>query len=347
MARISEVLTAKAVATRWEASAKLRKPYLFEGLFPARKKLGLELSWIKGARKAPVAMQLSSFDAKVIPLSRGTFEKTSAEMPFFKNSLNVNEKQRQELHMINESYQEAIKAVVSEIFDDALTLLEASDLVLEQFRASAVVNGAIAYESNGQTVNVDYGYEDWQKVTLGNNDKWTATATADPIAKLGELADLVAEKGGVRPSYVVMNTATLSALKKVTAVKDAIYVLGEGKITPSTKDVKNHIQDEAQLTVLVYDKGYMDEASGAFTKFVPDGKAVLIPEGDLGNTWFGTTPEESDLMTAKSASVSIVDTGKAVTTYHGDDPVVSTTKVSMIALPSFEQAGSCVTITAY
>lgn len=347
MARISEVLTAKAVATRWEASAKLRKPYLFEGLFPARKKLGLELSWIKGARKAPVAMQLSSFDAKVIPLSRGTFEKTKAEMPFFKNSLNVNEKQRQELHMINEAYEDAIKSIVNEIFNDALTLLEASDLVLEQFRASAVVNGAIVYESNGQFVNVDYGYEDWQKVTLGTNDKWTATDNADPIGKLSELADQVAEKGGVRPAYVVMNTSTFSALKKVKAVRDAIYVLADGKIAPSTADVKKHILDEAQLTVLIYDKGYMNETSGAFTKFVPDGKVVLIPEGDLGNTWFGTTPEESDLMTSKVANVSIVDTGKAVATYHGTDPVVSTTKVSMIALPSFEQAGNCVTITAY
>ena len=65
---------------------------------------------------------------------------------------------------------------------------------------------------------------------------------------------------------------------------------------------------------------------------------VLFPSGTLGKTWFGTTPEESDLMTGANASVSIVDTGVAITTMKHDDPVNVETKVTMICLPSFEQA---------
>ena len=62
----------------------------------------------------------------------------------------------------------------------------------------------------------------------------------------------------------------------------------------------------------------------------------MIPEGTLGNTYFGTTPEEADLMASNVANVSVIDTGVAVTTSRKVDPVNVDTKVSMIFLPSFE-----------
>ena len=73
-------------------------------------------------------------------------------------------------------------------------------------------------------------------------------------------------------------------------------------------------------------------------KFIPDDLVVLFPAGALGKTWFGTTPEESDLMTGSTANVSITDTGVAVTTTKQTDPVNVETKVTMICLPSFEMA---------
>ena len=65
---------------------------------------------------------------------------------------------------------------------------------------------------------------------------------------------------------------------------------------------------------------------------------VEFPSGQLGNTWFGTTPEESDLMTGSVANVSITDTGVAVTTIQKADPVRVETKVTMICLPDFPTA---------
>ena len=65
---------------------------------------------------------------------------------------------------------------------------------------------------------------------------------------------------------------------------------------------------------------------------------TLLPAGALGNTWFGTTPEEADLMGGANANVQIVNTGVAVTTYNTVDPVNVNTKVSQISLPSFEAA---------
>ena len=88
---------------------------------------------------------------------------------------------------------------------------------------------------------------------------------------------------------------------------------------------------------MVNDKRYADE-SGNAVKFMPANTFVMFPDGDLGNTWFGTTPAESDLMSGNVANVSITDTGVAVTTVQKADPVNVETIVSMICLPSFEQA---------
>lgn len=77
---------------------------------------------------------------------------------------------------------------------------------------------------------------------------------------------------------------------------------------------------------------------GAAVKYVPDDTFVLFPTGNLGFTWFGTTQEESDLLSSGVANVSITDTGVAITTMPKSDPVNVETKVSMISLPSFEAA---------
>lgn len=65
---------------------------------------------------------------------------------------------------------------------------------------------------------------------------------------------------------------------------------------------------------------------------------TIFPEGKLGTFWFGTTPEQSDLMASNVANVSVVDVGVAVTTSQKVDPVNVETKVSMIGMPDFPTA---------
>jgi hypothetical protein len=97
------------------------------------------------------------------------------------------------------------------------------------------------------------------------------------------------------------------------------------------------------LTITVYTKKYALTVAGASQQFFPDNVFTLLPDGKLGDTYFGTTPEEADLMTgASQAQVQIVNTGVAVTTYKKIHPVNVETIVSAICLPSFEMADSVI-----
>lgn len=332
---IYDIVTSKEIASYWDVKSQYEAPYFGESKFPANKKLGLDLSWIKGANGAPVALQPSAFDAKVIPLSREGFEKLSYEMPFFKNSLVVDEKTRQELNMVLASNnQSAIDLVVGRIFDDQTNLVRYARLAMEKMRMQILTTGAITIADNGVKLSYDFGVPTANKVTP--DVKWDNADNADPIADIEKWLDQIENSKGVRPTEALLNSVTLGYLTKVASIKNAIYVVANGTVTPTKQQVLKYLFDQTGVTFYVYNKGYSD--NGVFTKFVADGTVVFMPEGALGNTWFGTTPEESDLMTGTDAQVSIVDTGVALTTTKLTDPVNVSTKASMICLPSFELA---------
>ena len=110
---------------------------------------------------------------------------------------------------------------------------------------------------------------------------------------------------------------------------------GEGFI--SDTKILTFLSDELGIEIVRNDKRYIDE-DGDTQRYVPDDVFVMFPAGQLGNTWFGVTPEESDLLNSSAANVSITDTGVAVTTITHADPVQVETKVTMFCLPDFPTA---------
>lgn len=345
MSGIAELITSKAIAAYWKIKKNERAPYFGENLFPNDKKLGLDLAWIKGARKAPVKLMLSAFDAKSIPLNRGNVSKLSTDMPFFKNSMDIGEKQRQELNKLigSNANQKMVDIVVRDIFNDKMHLLENAALTREIMRMEILTTGALSLADNGQSYSYDYGVPSNHKVTP--TVKWDQSTTADPVADINAWLDAIDDETGSRPTRGVMNGNTLKLIQNCDSIKNAIYVLGQGKVTPTRAEVVNYLQKETNVIFAINNKGYQN-ANGTSTKFIADGTVVLFPEGKLGNTWFGTTPEESDLMAgAAAAQVEIVDTGVAITTTIKTDPVNVETKVSMICLPSFEMAEEVIIAT--
>ena len=337
MAKIYDLVTSKALASYWTVASQYRSPYFGESKFPNKKKLGLKLEFVKGAKNAPVMLYPSALDAKVIPISRQGFEIQSEKMPFFKNSMLVNEEMRQELNMIAESNDTAIKTIVDRIYDDEMTLLENASITREILRMQALTTGMISVNANGQALSYDYGLPVANKVTP--NVLWTNAETADPIADINAWKLQISSKTGTELTEGLLNSVTLTYIQKAKAVKDMAFVnIANTPASLSKARALQILKEETGITFYVYDKGY--DNNGTFTKFVADGTVVLMPESDLGSTWFGTTPEESDLMggVGTKASVNIVDTGVAVATYKEEDPVTVVTKVSEIVLPSFEMA---------
>ena len=336
---IFDLVKAPELTAYWEERMQDEAPYLGEELFPNDKKLGLKLDWIKGAKGLPVVLKPSAFDAKAQPRGRLGFDKLSAEMPFFKESSYIDEELRQQLNMVMETGNQAyIDAVVNRVFDDEMRLLRGARARREEMRMMALTTGAIAITANGQAYSYDYGVPASHKVAPST--LWSNLSTADPIEDIRAWMDTIENDTGVRPTRAVCNRTVWGYLRKNQNIIKSLFVLSNGQVGAlSDARLTQYLGDELGLDLVVYSKRYMNDA-GTAAAFIPSDLFVLFPEGNLGNTWFGTTPEESDLMGGKVANVSITDTGVAVTTVQQSDPVNVETKVTMICLPSFESADS-------
>lgn len=332
---IYELVTADAITSYWEEVAGGLPPYLGDELFPSDKKLGLDLKWIKGSKGLPIVLKPAAYDSKAVKRPRIGFEKLTASMPFFKESMGIDEETRQKLNMVMETGNQAyIDSVMNKVFDDETQLLRGARAQRERMKMMALTTGTISIAANGQAYDYDYGIPADHKGTVSTS--WSVD-TADIYGDIERILDKIETDTGVRPSRAVVTQKTWGYFRKNKDFRNAI--LGNNSAAPvSDNQIKTYLRDNLQIEVIKYTKKYKDE-NVQEQAFIPDDVFVAFPSGKLGTGWFGTTPEESDLMSGNNkADVSITDTGVAVTTSKEIDPVSVDTKVTMIFLPSFEAA---------
>lgn len=343
--RITDIFSSAAVAKRETEAASNRIPYFGEGLFPARKKLGLDLKWIKAHKGLPVSLAPSNFDAKSTLRGREGFSVTREEMPFFRESMLVKEEDEQEIMRVQESDDPYAMEILRSIYDDTDTLVEGARVVPERMRmqllAPADGSPGIFIEHKGVTYKYNYDQDgsyatnNYMAITTAA-DKWSATDTADPLTDIRTAQDAVEERTGSRPTVLLLSRKTMNYLIDNKRIQSAVLAQNlTANIFPDDDMVKNILKRKLGITIVVYAKQYKDE-SGTAHKFYPDDMVTLLPAGTLGNTWYGTTPEER-AGSNKAADVSIVDTGIAVTVVENVNPVNTETIVSEIVLPSYER----------
>ncbi|MCL2461421.1 MAG: major capsid protein [Defluviitaleaceae bacterium] len=335
MAGIFDYVTANEMGSYYNVISGGKAPYLGEELFPADKRLGLDLSWFKGAKGLPVVLKAAGFDTGTPLRERIGVEKIETEMPMFKEATLIKERDRQDLNKIlgsgNQSY---IDLALKRIFDDNLALIDGAKAQLERMRMQLLSRGGIEIASNGIALEYDYQMD---AMHTGEADTaWSDLDNANPVEDLQNWMDVIENDTGLRPARGICSRKTWNYLLRNKAIKTELNALAGAGIYILDDVMAQYLMSRLGLKLTVYGKKFIDE-SNAPKAFYPDDTVTLMPEESLGTTWFGTTPEESDLLGSAAANVCVVETGIAVTTVKKTDPVNVETKVTMIALPSFER----------
>ena len=340
MARFTDAFTAPAIAAIVNENASNRIPYLGEGLFPRVQKSGLTLKWFKQNLGLPVILKPSAFDANATIRSRQGLEVIDTEMAYFKEAMIVKEQDIQdyETQIENSPY---AREILDRNFRDAETLIESARVVEERMRMSLLANAAgkpsISIAAEGVTYAYDFDpngtYAANNFTELQGTSVWSDLDDSDPLNDVQAAQDAVEAKTGERPAYMLCSKATMNLLKKNEKIRSAILAQNTtANIFMTDNRVKEIFSNELGITIIVYTKQYVDE-SGNTKKFYPDGMVTLLPNGILGNTYKGVTPEEHR---AGELNVQIVDEGTAVAVNTSFDPVQTVTKASEVVLPSFE-----------
>ena len=334
-----DVIDSRAIAVAATHDASNDIPYLGLQFFPEQKKMGLDLKWIKTHQGLPVTLKPSNFDAIPVLRAREGLKTEQTQMAFFRESMHIKEEDEQEIMRIQEANDPYLAAVLRSIYDDTTRLVRGAEVVPEIMRMQLLTGQNIVLSSDGVNYTYDYDPNNAWKGTnysaLSGTSVWT-NAAATPIADIIRAKKALAKKG-ISAAYIIMNSNTFALFVNNAEVRNNILAQNiTANITLSDDDIKNVIKNRTGLTVVIYDKMYKDYA-GADQNFYPDNYVTLLPAGKLGNTWFGTTPEERTARQVADVDVTMYGTGIAVAVKVEYGPPAKTlTTASEIVLPSFE-----------
>lgn len=340
---VESVVNARSIALAATEAASNSIPYLGLAFFPEQKKAGIDLRWIKSHKGLSPILAPSNFDALPVIRAREGIKIENTEMPFFRESMQITERDMIDLARVEDETDPYLKSALQSIYDDTNTLVRSAEVVSEVMRMQLLTatggHPQIGISADGVTYSYNYDpngdYAANNYVSLSGTSVWSDATNSKPIDDLNE-AKLAVAANGYNATRVLMNSTTFALLRASEQVKSVAQ--GVAYATPYMSDalVTQIIKDTTGLDIVIYDKTY--DVAGTPTKFYPDGQVTLLPDEAIGKTWYGQTPAERSIGQVTNAQTSIYGTGIAVTT----EPEMKSgvykfvTTVSEIVLPSYE-----------
>ena len=356
MDNISTYFNAQEIANYADEKRKAEDPALWEILFPVESAPSLEIKWIKSSRRKVMALQLSELDAHAKRRGRLGAERIIQDMPFFREAMEVTERDRQEvLKLIDcaNNREDEIKSILSPIYDDH------AGMVLGAYANADIMAGMLLTEAKIEIATDDqsavYNYDDesasWHAsnyTKLTGTATWTDAnkATSNPLGDIQNATDSQEEKG-YKVTRIIMNSKTFKWFRESDSIKNKLAPLG-GVVTK--KDALKLLSEETDDSeVIIYNKSYLDSEK-RIIKVIPDGYVVLIDEDNLGRMYFGPSPEvfdknhnktdDSDIACSQIDGVDCV----GIECYMKKHPKQLNTIVSLAALPSYQNMDSVAVI---
>jgi len=343
--RFEDVFSTRAAALRITQDSSNAIPFAGAAFFPTVKQAGLDLKLIKAHKGLGVVLKPAAFDTLATIRSRQGFTVSNVEMPLFRESMRVGEKEMMEIQRAQQANDPYLLDVLGRIYDDTNTLVEGARIAQEKMRCSLLCpqsgNLTISLAADNAIYNYDYDNQGTWKANhyvalASNNDKWSDPVNSKPLDDI-QTGVTYLRSIGYDPGYLMMNTTTFNYLVASDQIKNALITLTGSLISFMDVDtVREVIRRKTGLVPIIYDKMYTD-LDGTDKKFFADNYCSILPRGGIGRTVLGTTPEERTALGDAGVDVSILESGIAIahqTTYG--PPVQESVTASMICLPSAE-----------
>lgn len=325
---------------------ELEEQLVLKSIFPDKKTMSMDYSYIKTTNGAIELSAPSAFDAEPIAQQRSGFDAMSGDMPLFRRKMVLSEKERQRLMIaLQTGNVEMVKSILSEIYDDQMTLVKGARMTMEFLRSRVLMDGKITIASKGGAVNLDYKVPAENKVTLsGGTDEWD-NPECKIVDQIQGWLDKVEDATGVRPDTAIMNRKTFRYLRENKQIRNnllpasllATGTVADGQIISDTllesafktlTGISNIIVYNAKVTM---DKKMYD--------LIEDNKVTFFPSTvAMGNTLIGVSPAEFNAQNIANAGseISITSEGIAVSMKVNDTPpYTAETFAEFIAVPTF------------
>lgn len=346
---LNEIFTSYTISVYFNNYVESRgtAPYLGAGLFPSVKTAKTTMKQIKGSRGLPISLTPSNYDALATLRNRIGFKELEHDMPFFRESYIVKEKDAQDYeNYMNASDPTLARDVLRQIMLAPIDLINGADVVPERMRWQLLmpIDGSPKISIHANDVAYDYNYDlsgeykqnNFMEITTAT-DKWSDYENSNPYLDIRKAQKTMREKYGVELTVALLNDDTFQMIVENKNIHK--YLLSQNSVANIMVDddiVKKFFKSKLKIEFVIYDKMYKDE-NGVNRKFAIDGMVTLLPSlSPVGETRYGKTPEERS-GNANGASHTIVNTGVSVYTFQSQHPIVNQCIVSEVVIPSYEQ----------
>lgn len=306
-----------------------------EALFPTRQVPDLVADLIKGAFNQHTSAEFYPFDVPTKNGQREGFDMGSVSLGFIKEKMTLYEK---EIYYIENPRNSAERqSLLAKVYRDIEAIRGRILVRIERLRYEALTTGRIkVQDENGFNTEVDFGVPNNHKVTWNWSDK-----THDIFQDLMDAKNTILKDTGFELSHGIVSPETMATLLQNETVRLQVH----GDLN------KSRFVTQAQLNTVLVEQGlptltmnnrtYKEKkvvkgkVQNTFVRYFPEDCIVLMPEGRMGETLRGSTPEARGL---RNKGYQVQDGEITLTSYSQPDPVAHFVKGSTTAMVSFPYA---------
>lgn len=311
-----------------------------EALFPEKKQQSLEIEYLQGANAAPVSASIHAFNTESEIASRDGGKLVKEKIALVKRKIGIDEKLIVRLNNLRED-SPMFNSIIDTIYNDVDNMVRSVRVRVERMRYEALSTGKITANENGAKFEVDYGFGENQLQT----SDWT-NPDVDILADIDKWIDSVVDSSGVTPTRILTSRKIARLIGLNTKVRKD--VLGDSSKRLGLADLNNWLISQGLPVIGTEDRVYREQlTNGQYVnrRYLDENTFVLLPDGPLGETIYGPTPEEIRLMSNPAIDTSFVGNILAMVYEENVDPVASYTKAVATVLPSFPTAGQILSAT--
>ena len=219
--------------------------------------------------------------------------------------------------------------LVAAHFDDAARLAAGIAARVERARGQLLETGKVTINENAVQTEYDSGRAAGHSIALlGATARWSAYATATPIANILAWSELIRAACGVAPTRLIVSATVMAHLQQCDEVRGAFQPAASAPLRVSRDAVNDAFVSLAGVTVEVY-----QPPAGMSTPPLDPKKVVLVVDTvAVGSTLYGVPVEASE----PEYSNLGVQPGVVAGVWKEKDPVTPWTKAVALVLPTLQ-----------
>lgn len=272
-------------------------PYFFAPLFPDSRVEGFKFKVYRNSSDGLVtAARFHAFDAETDVDTREQLDFMEGTLGFVKRERLISE---EDLLILSAPRNNAeAQMAINHIYNDAVAMRQSVESRIEALRAQVIQTGKIEINENGYKNTVDFGMKSTHKATWD----WTGGGKSK-LDLLTEACDLVEEdSNGYRPTRAYTSRKQLAKMLMDEDLREIILGTNRKKGILTQNDLNTYFAEQGLPQFYVFKKFWKQyddtKAEGVKKNYLDDDKVILLPDGPVGETIYGTTPEEVNMRSA-------------------------------------------------